>query len=74
MNSIDNQTQGAVKQEKITEQKVVRPPILEPTDKIIIAEERQEVKPEIAPPTSRKSFFDLSNYLGKIKEFLDNAE
>ncbi|QBN18732.1 cell division protein FtsA [Flavobacterium nackdongense] len=79
MNSIENNTQSAIKIEKYNESKMVRPPKLEIIEEEPIEEKTQEVqlqkedkKTNNQPP--KKNFFDLNNYLGKIKEFLDNAE
>ena len=74
MNSIENKTQSALKLEKITETKVVRPPVIDTIEEEIITEDIQETKTPIMTTSSKRNFFDLSNYLGKIKEFLDNAE
>jgi cell division protein FtsA len=73
MNSIENSTQSAIRVEKYAEPKSIKPPKIEAVEEII-KEEVQEIKTPPIPNSSKKNFFDLSNYLGKIKEFLDNAE
>ena len=80
MNSIENKTQSAVKIEKYAEQKTVRPPKLVLIEEEVVEEEIQDAKPQKVDKkqtethSNKKNFFDLSGYLGKIKEFLDNAE
>jgi len=74
MNSIENKTQSAVRLEKIAEPKIVRPPIFETKDEELINNDSQETRTPVLTTSSKKNFFDLSGYLGKIKEFLDNAE
>jgi cell division protein FtsA len=80
MNSIENNTQSAIKIEKYTENKIARPPKLEIIEEELIEEEIQDAKPtkehkkQAEANPNKKNFFDLSGYLGKIKEFLDNAE
>ncbi len=75
MNSIENKTQSAVKLEQHTEAKIVRPPIIEIIEEEIIKDEIQnKITPQPVTTSNKKNFFDLSGYLGKIKEFLDNAE
>ena len=39
-----------------------------------LKDEIQEIKTPPITNSNKKNFFDLSNYLGRIKEFLDNAE
>jgi cell division protein FtsA len=74
MNSIENGTQSAVKVEKYAEPKIIRQPKIEAVEEKVIKEEVQEIKTPPITNSTKKNFFDLSNYLGKIKEFLDNAE
>jgi cell division protein FtsA len=80
MNSIENKTQSAVRIEKYNEQNTVIPPKLEITEQEIVKEEIQDTKPQKVDKKhtesnpNKKNFFDLSGYLGRIKEFLDNAE
>jgi len=74
MNSIENKTQSAVRLEKIFEPKIVRPPIFETKDEELINNDSQKTGPPAVTTSSKRNFFDLSGYLGKIKEFLDNAE
>ncbi len=74
MNSIENKTQSAVRLEKINEAKIVRPPKLEIIEEEIIKDDVQDTLTPAVSTSNKKNFFDLSGYLGKIKEFLDNAE
>jgi len=80
MNSLEKNTQSAVKIEKYNQKKTSRPPVLDIVDEEIIEEEIQDIKPQKAEKKhtesnpNKKSIFDLSGYLGRIKEFLDNAE
>ena len=80
MNSIENKTQSAIKIEQCTESKTVRPPKLEIIEEEIVENEIQKEKTEHSDHkqtetrSNKKNFFDLNNYLVKIKDFLDNAE
>jgi len=80
MNSIENKTQSAIKIEQSTESKTVRPPKLEIIEEEIVENEIQQEKTEHSDHKqtetrpNKKNFFDLNNYLVKIKDFLDNAE
>jgi cell division protein FtsA len=80
MNSIENKTQSAIKIEQCTESKTVRPPKLEIIEEEIVENEIQQEKTEHSDHKqtetrqNKKNFFDLNNYLVKIKDFLDNAE
>jgi cell division protein FtsA len=80
MNSIENKTQSATKIEQYTESKIVRPPKLEIIEEEIVDNETQQDQTEKVDPkqtetrSNKKNFFDLNNYLVKIKDFLDNAE
>jgi len=80
MNSIENKTQSAIKIEQCTESKTVRPPKLEIIEEEIVENEIQKEKTEHSDHKqtetrpNKKNFFDLNNYLVKIKDFLDNAE
>jgi cell division protein FtsA len=85
MNSIDNNSQSAVKISFSAPEKVnvYRAPVVEMTPEVVEAPEvemevEKEVElelpkqPESTEAKIRKSFFD--KYVDKIKEFLDNAE
>jgi cell division protein FtsA len=80
MNSIENNTQSAVRISKITEKSETKPPVFEEITVEVAEEEIEEIKPVKVKnkPTethsTKKNFYDLSGFLGKIKEFLDNAE
>jgi cell division protein FtsA len=74
MNSIENKTQSAIQVEKYAEPKIIRPPKPVVTEDEIIKDEIQDIKTPPIATSNKKNFFDLSGYLGKIKEFLDNAE
>jgi hypothetical protein len=79
MNSIENKTQSATKIDKNSSAKTVRQPIAQ-VEEEIIKEDLKEIpiptidKKSTEVTSSKKNFFDLSGYLGRIKEFLDNAE
>ena len=75
MNSIENQTQSAVRvdAQEIPKPPVFRAPIVQKQEIDELVNEVEEVKKE--PTTGEKisrSFFD--RYVDKIKDFLDNAE
>ena len=75
MNSIENQTQSAVRvdAQEIAKPPVFRAPIVQKQEIEELVKEVEEVKKE--PTTGEKisrSFFD--RYVDKIKDFLDNAE
>jgi hypothetical protein len=79
MNSIENKTQSAIKIDKNTSTKNVGTPLEpveeEPVTKIDIEELKgstDETTTEV--PSGKRKFLDLSGYLIKIKDFLDNAE
>jgi len=82
MNSIDNNTQSAVKVTFSAPEKVnvYRAPVetVQEVDEVPEVEVQNEVEielpkqPESTEAKIRKSFFD--KYVDKIKEFLDNAE
>lgn len=80
MNSIENKTQSATKIDKNSGTKTVRQPIAQVEEEEIIKEDLKEIpiptidKKSTEVTSSKKNFFDLSGYLGRIKEFLDNAE
>ena len=74
MNSIENKSQSAIRVEKYAEPKIIRPPKPEVLEEEIIKDEIQDIKIPPMATSNKKNFFDLSNYLGRIKEFLDNAE
>ena len=80
MNSIENKTQSATRIDKNSGTKTVRQPIAEVEEEEIIKEDLKEIpiptidKKSTEVTSSKKNFFDLSGYLGRIKEFLDNAE
>lgn len=74
MNSIENNTNSAIKIAQQIENTKIQLPIIDLEQTIGLQEETQEVSTAINTPPAKKNFFDLSNYLGKIKEFLDNAE
>jgi cell division protein FtsA len=76
MNSIENQTQSAVRFEKAVPEKVSfqREKIVEPVQEVEPEVEKVEQKVEVESTETkiRRSFFD--KYVDKIKDFLDNAE
>ncbi len=80
MNSIQNQTQSAVKitqapAPEIPEYKAPEVEVKAPSETPPIVVEQKEVvqnDPESTESKIRKSFFD--RYVDRIKEFLDNAE
>ncbi|HQE35074.1 cell division protein FtsA [Flavobacterium alvei] len=80
MNSIENKTQSAIKIDKNAGPKIVTPPVFQPQEEPIVTEKIEDLNIPIATKktteetSNKKNFFDLSGYLGKIKEFLDNAE
>ena len=80
MNSIENKTQSATRIDKNNGAKTVRQPIAQVEEEEIINEDLKELpipiidKKTTEVASSKKNFFDLSGYLGRIKEFLDNAE
>ena len=80
MNSIENNTQSASKIDKNSGIKVERKPIAQVEEDVIIEDDLKDLqipiinKKTTEVTTGKKNFFDLSGYLGKIKEFLDNAE
>jgi cell division protein FtsA len=80
MNSIENKTQSATKIDQSSGKKTVRQPITQVEEEEIIKEDLKELpipiidKKTTEVTSSKKNFFDLSGYLGRIKEFLDNAE
>lgn len=74
MNSIENNSNSAIKIAQKIENTNIQPPKIDLEQTISFQEEIQEVSTTINTPPAKKNFFDLSNYLGKIKEFLDNAE
>ena len=80
MNSIENKTQSATRIDKNSGTKTVRQSIAQVEEEEIIKEDLKELqiptidKKAIEVTSSKKNFFDLSGYLGRIKEFLDNAE
>jgi cell division protein FtsA len=80
MNSIENKTQSATRIDKNTGTKTVRQPIAQVEEEETIKEDLKEIpiptidKKSTEVTSSKKNFFDLSGYLGRIKEFLDNAE
>lgn len=80
MNSIENKTQSATRIDKNSGAKTVRQPIAQAEEEEIIKEDLKEIpiptidKKPTEVTSSKKNFFDLSGYLGRIKEFLDNAE
>jgi cell division protein FtsA len=74
MNSIENNTNSASKIAVQREIERPQPPKLEIQQEVEIEQEVQEISKPIPAQSTKKNFFDLSNYLGKIKEFLDNAE
>jgi cell division protein FtsA len=76
MNSIENQTQSAVRFEKAVPEKVSfqREKVVEPVQEVEPEVEKVEQKIEVESTETkiRRSFFD--KYVDKIKDFLDNAE
>ena len=76
MNSIENQTQSAVRFEKAVPEKVSfqREKVIEPVQEVEPEVEKVEQKVEVESTETkiRRSFFD--KYVDKIKDFLDNAE
>ena len=80
MNSIENKTQSATRIDKSSGTKTVRQSIAQVEEEEIIKEDLKELQIPIIDKkatevtSSKKNFFDLSGYLGRIKEFLDNAE
>ncbi len=79
MNSIENKTQSAIKIEKEIAAKIISKPIIRVEEEQFVPEKIEDLKiPKINKRTeeasTKKNFFDLSGYLGRIKEFLDNAE
>ncbi|MCZ8198006.1 MAG: cell division protein FtsA [Flavobacterium sp.] len=80
MNSIENQTQSAVRFEKAVPEKVSfqREKVIEPVQEVEPEVEKveqkveQKVEVESTETKIRRSFFD--KYVDKIKDFLDNAE
>jgi cell division protein FtsA len=80
MNSIENKTQSATKTGKNSSTKAERMPTVQVEEDEIIKEDLKDLqipiidKKTMEVPTGKKNFFDLSGYLGRIKEFLDNAE
>jgi cell division protein FtsA len=80
MNSIENNTQSALKIGNYSEQKIVIPPVLtiiedEKSEEEIEQEQQKKVNKKQTESTQpKKNFFDLSGYLVRIKDFLDNAE
>ncbi len=80
MNSIENKTQSATRIDKNSGTKTVRQSIVQVEEEEIIKEDLKELqiptidKKATEVTSSKKNFFDLSGYLGRIKEFLDNAE
>jgi cell division protein FtsA len=79
MNSIENQTQSAVRMDEIAPPKVAvyRAPVQERQDRIEEEKEEKETtskakKDESTGDRIKRSFFD--RYVDKIKDFLDNAE
>ena len=80
MNSIENKTQSAIRIDKNSGTKTVRQSIAQVEEEEIIKEDLKELqiptidKKATEVTSSKKNFFDLSGYLGRIKEFLDNAE
>lgn len=76
MNSIENQTQSAVRFEKAVPEKVSfqREKVVEPVQEVEPEVEKVEQKVEVESTETkiRRSFFD--KYVDKIKDFLDNAE
>jgi cell division protein FtsA len=80
MNSIENKTHSATRIEKNNGIKVERKTIAQLEEEEIKNEELKELpipvidKKSTEVTSNKKNFFDLSGYLGRIKEFLDNAE
>jgi len=80
MNSIENKTHSATRIEKNNGIKVERKTIAQVEEEEIKKEELKELpipvidKKSTEVTSNKKNFFDLSGYLGRIKEFLDNAE
>lgn len=81
MNSIENQTQSAVRFEKAVPEKVsfqrekiIEPVQQEPVQEVEKIEQKIETKHDVESTETkiRRSFFD--KYVDKIKDFLDNAE
>jgi cell division protein FtsA len=76
MNSIENQTESAVKFEKSVPEKVSfqREKIIEPVQEVLqeVVQEVEKVEVESTETKIRRSFFE--KYVDKIKDFLDNAE
>lgn len=76
MNSIENQTESAVRFEKSVPEKVSfqREKIIEPVQEVVqeVAQEVEKVEVESTETKIRRSFFE--KYVDKIKDFLDNAE
>ncbi len=77
MNSIENNTQSAYRLEvsqAIPQQRQVIAPVIETQPEVVneeVIEEKVAKEPETTEGKIRKSFFD--KYVGKIKDFLDNA-
>jgi cell division protein FtsA len=80
MNSIENKTTSASKIDKNTGTKAERRAIAQVEEEEIIKEDLKDLtipvidKKTTEVSSNKKNFFDLSGYLGRIKEFLDNAE
>ena len=80
MNSIENKTHSATRIDKNNGIKVERKTIAQLEEEEIKKEELKELpipvidKKSTEVTSNKKNFFDLSGYLGRIKEFLDNAE
>jgi cell division protein FtsA len=80
MNSIENKTHSATKIDKNTGTKTVRQPIEQIEEEPIVKVNVEDLKiPTVEKITTeahsgKRKFLDLSGYLVKIKDFLDNAE
>jgi cell division protein FtsA len=80
MNSIENKTHSATKIDKNTGAKTVRQPIAQIEEEPITKVDIEELKIPTVEKTAteahsgKRKFLDLSGYLVKIKDFLDNAE
>ena len=75
MNSIQNNSQSAVRMDAIEPPKatVYRPPVVQNYEvEVPVVEVEEEVKPVSTGDKIQRSFFD--RYVDKIKDFLDNAE
>ncbi len=76
MNSIENNTQSAVKMDGVSEFKteVPKEPVFDEKTEIetFLANEQKDANEESTENKIRRSFFD--RYVDKIKDFLDNAE